>query len=145
MSLAATVAYLHSLLAERGFLNSMDLITMEAAYTSPGYRLNYHLSVLLGLTSILWSGHLVHVAVPYSRASGSLLHLVSLFKGDWTAYSLKSDIVHHHLALGAVTVWSAHVYSSIYISIGHRMRDISSASALSVLTSSSSIWISMAG
>ena len=71
-------AYLHSLLVERGFLNSLDVITMEAAYTSPGYRLNYHLSVLLGLTSILWSGHIVHVAVPYSRASGSLLHLVYL-------------------------------------------------------------------
>ena len=134
------VAHIHSILAETGFLNSLDVITTETAYSSPGYRLNYHLSVLLGLTSILWSGHIVHVAVPYSRASGSLLHLVSLLKGDWTFYSLKSDaavhifgcsqysgasiltfiggvksatyslylsdIAHHHLALGAVTVWS---------------------------------------
>ena len=68
---------------------------METAYTSPGYRLNYHFSVLLGLTSILWSGHLVHVAVPYSRASGSLLHLVYLVRGDWITLSLKSDIVVH--------------------------------------------------
>ena len=50
-----------------------------------------------------------------------------------------SDIAHHHLALGAVTVWSAHVYSSIYTSVGHRIRDISSASALSVVTSSRSL------
>ena len=167
------VAYIHSLLAETGFLNSISVTTIETAYTSPGYRLNYHLSVLLGLTSILWSGHLVHVAVPYSRASGSLLDLTPLLKGDWTAYSLKSDtvshipgcsqysgasiltfigglksvssslyltdIAHHHLALGAVTVWTAHVYSSIYTSIGHRIRDISSTSALSVVFSSRSL------
>jgi photosystem I P700 chlorophyll a apoprotein A2 len=167
------VAYLHSLLAEKGFLNSTSLTTMEIAYTSPGYRLNYHLSVLLGLTSILWSGHLIHVAIPYSRASGSSLHLAPLFKGDWIAYSLKSDaathipgcaqysgtsiltfigglksasnslhltdIAHHHLALGVVMIWSAHVYSSIYASIGHRIRDISSVSALSVLANNRSL------
>jgi len=167
------VAYLHSLLAEKGFLNSSSLTTMEIAYTSPGYRLNYHLSVLLGLTSILWSGHLIHVAIPYSRASGSSLHLAPLLKGDWIAYSLKSDaaahipgcsqysgtsiltfigglksasnslqltdIAHHHLALGVVMIWSAHVYSSIYASIGHRIRDISSASALSVVANSRSL------
>ena len=174
----SAVAHIHSLLAESGFLNSLDIITMETAYTSPGYRLNYHLSVLLGFTSILWSGHIVHVAVPYSRASGSLLHLVSLLKGDWTYYSLKSDaavhifgcsqysgasiltfiggvksatyslylsdIAHHHLALGAVTVWSAHVYSSIYTSLGHRIRDISAASALLVVTSIRSLDLELA-
>jgi photosystem I P700 chlorophyll a apoprotein A2 len=167
------VAYIHSLLAETGFLNSTSVTTIEIAYTSPGYRLNYHLSVLLGLTSILWSGHLIHVAIPYSRASGSSLSLTPLLKGDWIAYSLKSDaashipgcsqysgtsiltfigglksasnslhltdIAHHHLALGVIMIWAAHVYSSIYASIGHRIRDISSTSALSVVSNSRSL------
>merc|ERR1712194_650973 len=164
------VAYIHSLLADTGFLNSSSVSSIEIAYTSPGYRLNYHLSVLLGLTSILWSGHLIHVAIPYSRAYGSSLHFKHILKGDWIFYSLKSDaashihgcnqyagssiltfigglksstyslhltdIAHHHLALGVVLIWAAHLYTSIYNSIGHRIRDISSASALSVLTDS---------
>jgi photosystem I P700 chlorophyll a apoprotein A2 len=36
-------------------------------------------------------------------------------------------------------IWSAHVYSSIYASIGHRIRDISAASALSVVANSRSL------
>jgi photosystem I P700 chlorophyll a apoprotein A2 len=167
------VAYIHSLLAETGFLNSSSVTSIEIAYTAPGYRLNYHLSVLLGLTSILWSGHIIHVSIPYSRATGSELHLDYMLKGDWISYSLKSDaashihgcsqysgssiltfiggiksatnslyltdIAHHHLALGVVVIWSSHIYSSIYNSIGHRIRDISSISALSSISESRSL------
>ena len=167
------VAYIHSLLADTGFLNSLDTSSIEIAYISSGYRLNYHLSVLLGLTSILWSGHLIHVAIPYSRAYGSSLHFRHILKGDWTFYSLKSDtishihgcnqyagssiltfvggfksstyslyltdIAHHHLALGAVLVWSSHLYSSIYQSLGHRLRDVSNVSVLSIVSSSKSL------
>jgi photosystem I P700 chlorophyll a apoprotein A2 len=32
-----------------------------------GLRLNYHIGVLIGCTSLLWSGHLIHVAIPVSR------------------------------------------------------------------------------
>ena len=161
-------AYIHSLLAEIGFLNSLDTTSIEIAYIASGYRLNYHLSVLFGLISILWSGHLVHVSIPYSRATGSELHLDYMLKGDWTLYSLKSDtlshihgcnqysgssiltfiggiksatsslyltdIAHHHLALGTVIIWSSHIYSSVYNSIGHRVRDISNISALSSIS-----------
>ena len=156
----AVIGHLHSLLIEIGFLNS-------------GYRLNYHFTVLFGLFSVLWSAHIVHIAIPYSRASGFSLHLGHVLTGDWIVYSLSSDsaahihgctqysghsiltfigglksatyslhltdIAHHHLALGAVTVWTAHLYISIHNSIGHRVRDISSASMLSVLTSSRSL------
>ena len=88
-------AYIHSLLAEIGFLNSLDITSIEIAYIASGYRLNYHLSVLFGLISILWSGHIVHVSIPYSRATGSELHLDHMLKGDWTLYSLKSDTISH--------------------------------------------------
>ena len=30
-------------------------------------RLNHHLSVLFGFSSIAWAGHLIHVAIPISR------------------------------------------------------------------------------
>ena len=32
-------------------------------------RLNHHLSGLFGLSSLLWAGHLVHVAIPASRGN----------------------------------------------------------------------------
>ena len=44
-------------------------IHIEIAYTSLGYRLNYHSGILLGLSSLLWAGHLVHVSIPVSRGS----------------------------------------------------------------------------
>merc|ERR1711920_894873 len=37
--------------------------------SSSGIRLNYHISSLLGLTSLLWSGHIVHCAIPASRGN----------------------------------------------------------------------------
>lgn len=30
-------------------------------------RLNHHLSALFGVSSLAWSGHLIHVAIPESR------------------------------------------------------------------------------
>ena len=32
------IAYVHSLLAESGFLSSLSITALEIAYTSPGYR-----------------------------------------------------------------------------------------------------------
>merc|ERR1712190_224052 len=45
-----------------------------------GIRLNYHISVLFGLTSILWSGHIVHCAIPASRGSSAGLGLIPSYK-----------------------------------------------------------------
>jgi hypothetical protein len=86
------IAYVHSLLAESGFLSSLSITALEIAYTSPGYRLNYHLSGLIGVFSILWSGHL---AIPYSRAHISPLVLKCLIAGDWISFSLKPDATIH--------------------------------------------------
>mmetsp|Transcript_1360 Transcript_1360/g.3662 ORF Transcript_1360/g.3662 Transcript_1360/m.3662 type:complete len:699 (-) Transcript_1360:8-2104(-) len=96
LSLAMLViAYIHSLLAESGFLSSSSITALEIAYTSPGYRLNYHLSSLIGVSSILWSGHLIHVAIPHSRAHTSPLVLKHLMTGDWISFSLKPDAATH--------------------------------------------------
>jgi hypothetical protein len=64
-----------------------------------GLRLNYHIGVLIGCTSLLWSGHLIHVAIPVSRgittSVWSLFNvqphpegLAALFSMDWTVLSL---------------------------------------------------------
>ena len=64
----------------------------------PALRLNYHIGVLIGCTSLLWSGHLIHVAIPVSRgittSVWSLFNvqphpegLAALFSMDWTVFS----------------------------------------------------------
>jgi photosystem I P700 chlorophyll a apoprotein A2 len=69
-------------------------------------RLNHHLSGLLGVSSLAWTGHLVHVAIPASRG----VHigwdnflttpphpagLTPFFTGNWTAYAENPDGVNH--------------------------------------------------
>ena len=69
-------------------------------------RLNHHLSGLFGLSSIAWTGHLVHVAIPASRGetvtwSNLLTHsphpagLAPLFAGEWSVYAKNPDTASH--------------------------------------------------
>ena len=62
-------------------------------------RLNHHLSGLFGVSSLAWTGHLVHVAIPESRGIHvgwdnfltTLPHpegLTPFFSGDWLAYAV---------------------------------------------------------
>jgi photosystem I P700 chlorophyll a apoprotein A2 len=147
-------------LQERGDMH------IEIAYTSPGYRLNYHTGILLGLSSLLWSGHLVHVSIPASRGSKFEYNMDGIKSGNWMKYALNqdgqthihgskvnsgtsllsfigtlkessssltlTDIAHHHLALGVLLVWAAHIYRSIQMSVGHRIRDLSASTAIGV-------------
>jgi photosystem I P700 chlorophyll a apoprotein A2 len=69
-------------------------------------RLNHHLSGLLGVSSLAWTGHLVHVALPASRG----VHvgwdnflttpphpagLAPFFSGNWTVYAENPDAPNH--------------------------------------------------
>ena len=69
-------------------------------------RLNHHLSGLLGFSSLAWTGHLVHVAIPASRG----VHvgwdnflttpphpagLTPFFTGNWTVYAENPDTSAH--------------------------------------------------
>ena len=69
-------------------------------------RLNHHLSGLFGLSSIAWTGHLVHIAIPASRGEvvtwkNLLTHsphpqgLKPLFSGEWSAYAQNPDTSAH--------------------------------------------------
>lgn len=69
-------------------------------------RLNHHLSGLFGVSSLAWSGHLVHVAIPESRGkhirwenflneSPHPAGLSPFFSGNWAAYSDNPDSLNH--------------------------------------------------
>lgn len=69
-------------------------------------RLNHHLSGLFGISSIAWSGHLIHVSIPESRGQHigweNLLlippysdGLKPFFSLNWMAYSEVPDSVNH--------------------------------------------------
>merc|ERR1712100_869253 len=69
-------------------------------------RLNHHLSGLFGVSSLAWTGHLVHVAIPESRGIhvrwDNLLTtpphpegLKPFFTGNWLAYAANPDTPQH--------------------------------------------------
>jgi photosystem I P700 chlorophyll a apoprotein A2 len=69
-------------------------------------RLNHHLSGLFGVSSLAWTGHLVHVAIPESRGEhviwdnflNVLPHpqgLGPLFIGQWNLYAQNPDSSSH--------------------------------------------------
>jgi len=69
-------------------------------------RLNHHLSGLFGISSLAWTGHLVHVAIPASRGQRVdwsnflrvLPHpqgLTPFFTGRWSVYAQNPDSVSH--------------------------------------------------
>ena len=131
----------------------------ETIRSSSGYRFNCHVGHFLGLSSLIWSAHLIHVAIPTSRGISPYrfgLVLSSFFNGNWVDYSmgidhpfhvhlsfqgsgldvltfsgyvgrtsgslLLSDILHHHMALAGLLIWSSHMYSSVFSSVGTKSR-----------------------
>lgn len=69
-------------------------------------RLNHHLAGLFGFSSLAWTGHLIHVAIPESRGqhigwdnfiitSPHPSGLQPFFTGNWNIYSKTPDTVNH--------------------------------------------------
>ncbi|MBE7380136.1 MAG: photosystem I core protein PsaB [Leptolyngbya sp. SIO1E4] len=69
-------------------------------------RLNHHLAALFGVSSLAWTGHLVHVAIPESRGQhvgwGNFLStpphpagLMPFFTGNWGVYAQSPDTADH--------------------------------------------------
>ena len=66
-------------------------------------RLNHHLSGLFGVSSLAWTGHLVHVAIPGSRGEyvrwnnflDVLPGLEPLLTGQWNLYAQNPDSSSH--------------------------------------------------
>eukprot|EP00979_Chaetoceros_neogracilis_P018726 scaffold11076_cov5385-Chaetoceros_neogracile.AAC.13 len=94
-------------------------------------RLNHHLSGLLGVSSLAWTGHIVHVAIPVSRG----VHvgwdnflttpphpagLTPFFTGNWTAYAENPDSASH---VYGTSEGAGHMYRTNF-GIGHNMKEI---------------------
>jgi photosystem I P700 chlorophyll a apoprotein A2 len=69
-------------------------------------RLNHHLAGLFGVSSLAWTGHLVHVAIPESRGQhvgwdnflSTMPHpagLTPFFTGNWGVYAQSPDTAGH--------------------------------------------------
>jgi len=69
-------------------------------------RLNHHLAALFGVSSLAWTGHLVHVAIPESRGVhvgwDNFLSmpphpagLAPFFTGNWGVYAQNPDTANH--------------------------------------------------
>lgn len=69
-------------------------------------RLNHHLSGLFGVSSLAWTGHLIHVAIPESRGQhvrwdnflSAVPHpsgLAPFFSGNWSVYCENPDSLTH--------------------------------------------------
>merc|ERR1712178_633782 len=69
-------------------------------------RLNHHLAGLFGVSSLAWTGHLVHVAIPEARGQhvgwDNFLFtpphpdgLLPFFTGNWGAYAANPDTAGH--------------------------------------------------
>ena len=74
-------------------------------------RLNHHLAGLFGVSSLAWTGHLVHVAIPEARGQHVgwdnfltvLPHpagLTPFFTGNWAVYAENPDTANHIFATG---------------------------------------------
>jgi photosystem I P700 chlorophyll a apoprotein A2 len=137
-----------------------------ACFDLGGLRLNFHIGVMIGFFSILWSGHLVHVAIPVSRRFDIFNYkpltqgLYPFYTGNWGAFGgsltflggiqsstcslYLTDIAHHHLAIGVLFVLSAHLYSSLYKGFGHRINDINSVNSGEMVGKSLHLQLSLA-
>ena len=66
-------------------------------------RLNFH---ILGFLSILWAGHCL------SLDKGACITFLGGFQSNTVSLYI-TDIAHHHLGVGVLFVWSAHLYSRV--------------------------------
>jgi hypothetical protein len=79
-------------------------------------RFNFHIGTLFGFFSIMWCGHLVHVAIPASRGGQSSLAIYPFFNCNWSLYSTPKDNKNH--------IFSASRSSNINISLRIKTRYI---------------------
>ncbi|TYH34854.1 hypothetical protein ES332_D13G153200v1, partial [Gossypium tomentosum] len=108
-------------------------------------RLNHHLSGLFGVSSLAWTGHLVHVAIPGSRGEywnlyaqnpDSSSHLFGTSQGSGTTIVTLlggfhrqrqnlwlTNIAHHHLAIVILFLIAGHMYRTNF-GIGHSIKDL---------------------
>jgi len=103
------------------------LYFLDVAISSVNIRFNFHTGILVGLFSIGYTGHLLDITIPASRAplihtSPSYLTFFGGLKSNTTSLYL-TDIAHHHLAIGIISILTGHLYSSFRAALGTYIRD----------------------
>ena len=98
---------LASLLLFAGWLHLQPKFRPSLAwFKNAESRLNHHLAGLLGVSSLAWAGHLIHVAIPESRGQhvgwDNFLSvkphpagLAPFFTGNWGVYAQNPDTTSH--------------------------------------------------
>uniref|UniRef100_A0A3Q7JUM8 Photosystem I n=1 Tax=Solanum lycopersicum TaxID=4081 RepID=A0A3Q7JUM8_SOLLC len=102
-------------------------------------RLNHRFSGLFGVSSLAWTGHLVHVfldVLPHSHGLGPLFTVFGTAEGAGTAILTLlwgfhsqtqclwlNDIAHRHLAIAFIFLFAGHMYRTNF-GIGHNMKDL---------------------
>ena len=110
------------------------LFKMVVSYFDLGkFRLNFHIGVLIGFICVVWSGHLVHMALNLVLNSQQYednwrqFFLLITFEGGIQSNTCSlylTDMTHHHLAVGIIFVFSTHLYNFLYKGFGIRLSDL---------------------
>jgi photosystem I P700 chlorophyll a apoprotein A2 len=102
-----TLRIIRSIFLFRGSLHRHPIYQPKVRWFKHAeHRLNHHLAGLIGLSSLRWTGHLIHVSIPASRGLrvdwGNFLKsiphpkgLYPLIKGEWIAYAKDPDRFTH--------------------------------------------------
>jgi hypothetical protein len=97
--LLMVVSLIHIKLEEGTFTSPLPMRTLrELLMSSTGYRMNYHVGVFIGFSSILWALHLIYVALPVSRGAlpGVPYYVMEYFvSGKWVDLSSTPDAQYH--------------------------------------------------
>ena len=70
--------------------NTLPFKLFTAYFDLSGSRLNFHVGIMIGISSISWAGHIVHLALPASRGIDS--KLVNMFNVRLTSIFTNSDL-----------------------------------------------------
>jgi photosystem I P700 chlorophyll a apoprotein A2 len=133
-----------------GFLTTTTSLSIIIVQNN--IRFNFHTGCAIGLFSIAWCGHLLHVAIPISRGNISatlIQHILCLtcnggLNWIWTHSLYLTDIAHHHLSLGILFVWASHVYLSLFKAFGYRTRSVLFSLSFSVRPLGKSLHLKLA-
>ena len=129
----------HSELLHKLYINKSQISQALSTFclvtiSSVNIRFNFHTAIPIAIFSIAHTGHLLDITIPASRAvtktsqtspARSIYTYLTFFgglKSNTTSLYL-TDIAHHHLAIGIISIFIAHLYSSFRKAIGTYIRD----------------------
>ena len=129
----------HSELLHKLYINKIQIYQALSTFclvtiSSVNIRFNFHTAIPIAIFSIAHTGHLLDITIPASRAvtntsqtspARSIYTYLTFFgglKSNTTSLYL-TDIAHHHLAIGIISIFIAHLYSSFRKAIGTYIRD----------------------